>query len=102
MRGMTTSANEFAGPTASHVSVTDATIDVELTDGRSLSVPVSWYSRLEHATKVERDNWVLTGSGLGIHWPDLDEDISVEALISGTPSKESQTSLARWIESRQA
>jgi hypothetical protein len=58
-------ANEFAGPTASHVSVTDATIDVELTDGRSLSVPVSWYPRLEHTTKVERDNWMLIGSGFG-------------------------------------
>ena len=100
MRGMTTSANEFAGPAASHVSVTDATIDVELTDGRSLSVPVSWYPRLEHATQGERDNWTLTGSGLGIHWLDIDEDISVAALVAGTPSKENQASLAKWLESR--
>ena len=97
---MTTSANEFAGPTASQVSVTDTTIDVELTDGRSLSVPIAWYPRLEHATQVERNNWALTGSGLGIHWPDIDEDISVEALVAGMPSKESQASLAKWLASR--
>lgn len=100
MRGMTTSANEFAGPAASRVAVTNATIDVELTDGRSLSVPISWYPRLEHATKGERDNWTLTGSGLGIHWPDIDEDISVEALVAGTTSNESQASLAKWLASR--
>ncbi|MFQ5635842.1 MAG: DUF2442 domain-containing protein [Gammaproteobacteria bacterium] len=98
---MTISANEFAGPAASHVSVTDATIDVELADGCSLSVPISWYPRLEHATQGERDRWTLTGSGLGMHWPDIDEDISVEALVAGTPSKESQASPARWLESRQ-
>jgi len=99
---MTTSANEFAGPAATSVAVTDSTIDVELTDGRSLSVPIAWYPRLEHATQAERDNWALTGSGLGIHWPDIDEDISIEALVAGTPSKESQGSLARWLESRSA
>lgn len=100
MHGMNTSANEFLGPEAITVSVTDSTINIELKDGRSLSVPISWYPRLEHATKAERDNWALTGSGIGIHWPDIDEDISVEALVAGTPSKESQASLAQWLKSR--
>ena len=102
MHGMTTSANEFVGPEATSVAVTDSTLDVELKDGRSLSVPISWYPRLEHATKAERDNWTLTGSGIGIHWPDIDEDISVEALVSGNPSKESQASLAKWLDTRRS
>ena len=82
--------------------MTDSTIDVELKDGRNLSVPIAWYPRLEHATATERDNWTLTGSGLGIHWPDVDEDISVDALVSGKPSNESQASLSRWLEARKA
>jgi len=99
---MTTSTREFDGPAATRVTVTDATIDVELKDGRSLSVPLAWYPRLEHATQAERDNRALTGFGLGIHWPDVDEDISVEALVNGTPSNESQAALAKWLKSRQA
>jgi hypothetical protein len=82
---MSISANELGQPAATHVSVTETTIDIKLSDGRSLSVPISWYPRLEHGTEAERDNWTLIGSGLGIHWPDLDEDISVEALIAGNP-----------------
>jgi hypothetical protein len=97
---MSISANELGQPAATHVSVSETTIDIKLSDGRSLSVPISWYPRLEHATQAERDNWTLIGSGLGIHWPDLDEDISVEALIAGNPSNESQASLAKWLESR--
>jgi len=99
---MTTSASEFVGPAATKVTVSDSTLDVELQDGRSLSVPISWYPRLEHATKSERDNWALIGSGIGIHWPDIDEDISVEALVAGTPSNESQASLAKWLDSRRS
>jgi hypothetical protein len=97
---MNISANELDQPAATHVSVTETTIDIKLSDGRSLSVPVSWYPRLEHGTEAERDNWTLIGSGFGIHWPDLDEDISVEALVAGNPSNESQASLTKWLESR--
>lgn len=97
---MSISANELAGPAATRVSVSKLTIEVELSDGRSLSVPISWYPRLEHGTDTERNNWKLTGSGLGIHWPDLDEDISVDALIAGRPSNESQASLSKWLKSR--
>ncbi len=97
---MSISANDLVGPVATRVSVSASVIETELSDGRSLSVPISWYPRLEHGTQAERDNWTLIGAGLGIHWPDLDEDISVEALVTGNPSKESQASLAKWLESR--
>ena len=97
---MSISANELVRPAATRVSVSESAIDIELSDGRSLSVPISWYPRLQHGTKAERNNWTLVGSGLGIHWPDLDEDISVEAVVAGNPSNESQASLVKWLESR--
>ena len=86
-------------PSATYVTVSDITIDVEIADGRILSVPISWYPHLEHANQAERANWTLIGTGSGIHWPDLGEDISVEALIAGNPSNESQASLAKWLKS---
>lgn len=73
---------------------------VELADGRTISVPLAWFPRLFHATTTERDNWRWIGSGVGIHWSDLDEDIAVEDLLLGRPSGESQESLARWLEQR--
>ena len=99
---MSTSATNLVQPAAIRVAVTDLTIEVELNDGRSLSVPISWYPRLEHATEAERANWTLMGSGVGIHWPDIDEDISVEALVAGKASNETGASLAEWIKSRHA
>ena len=78
----------------------DDTLTVELADGRSLSVPIAWYPRLFHGSQQERENWKLIGDGEGIHWPDLDEDISVEGLILGRPSGESQRSLQRWLDGR--
>ena len=97
---MSTSADELIRPCATNVDVTENTINVELNDGRSISVPLSWYPRLEHATPEERKNWELIGSGTGIHWPEIDEDISVEALIDGKASNESQASLGKWLKSR--
>lgn len=82
------------------VSLTDDSLTVELTDGRSLSVPLAWYPRLMHGTPAERKNWRLVGRGEGVHWPDLDEDISIAGLIAGRPSSESSESLARWLKSR--
>jgi hypothetical protein len=84
--------------TRAHVSAD--TLTVELSDGRAISVPVAWYPRLSHATFEERNHWRLIGGGRGIHWPDLDEDISVKNLFAGKPSGESQTSLKRWLEQR--
>jgi hypothetical protein len=80
--------------------VTDDTLTVDLSDGRSISVPLAWFPRLAHGTLEERANWELIGRGEGIHWPELDEDISVEGLIAGRPSGESQQSLAKWLQRR--
>jgi hypothetical protein len=56
-------------------------------DGRTISVPLAWYARLLHATKKQRANWRIIGGGFGIHWPDVDEDISVEGLLRGAPAR---------------
>ena len=85
---------------AQRVSVTEDTLTVDLIDGRSASVPLGWFPRLVHGTPEERKNWRLIGRGEGIHWPDLDEDISVADLLAGIPSGESQSSLKRWLEGR--
>ena len=82
------------------VTVTDDALAVDLVDGRTLVVPLGWYPRLLHGTRQERNHWRLIGRGVGIHWPDLDEDISVEGLLAGKPSGESQRSFKRWLENR--
>ena len=87
-------------PEAEVVAVTEDTLQVELSDGRTISVPLAWYPRLVHAVKEERERWELIGKGQGIHWPDLDEDINVEGLIAGRPSAESQRSFKWWLEAR--
>jgi hypothetical protein len=97
---MTTSTIELTVPDATQVSVTDELLTVELSDGRTISVPLVWYPRLAHGRPEERANWRLIGTGEGIHWPDLDEDISVANLLAGKPSGESQRSLKRWLELR--
>ena len=99
---MSTSIVELEIPAATRITSTDDTLTVELADGRTISVPLSWHPRLTYATPEERDNWELFASGEHIHWPDLDEDISVEALLAGKPSGESQTSFQRWLEAKQA
>ena len=85
---------------AQDVSVTADTLAVDLSDGRSISVPLAWFPRLLHGTPEERNNWRFIGGGGGVHWPDLDEDISVENLLAGKPSGESQSSFKRWLEKR--
>jgi hypothetical protein len=85
---------------AQSVSLTDDFLIVELTDGRSLSVPLAWYPRLQHGTPEERNRWRLIGCGDGIHWPELDEDISISGLVAGRPSGESSVSLERWLKAR--
>ena len=85
---------------AVHIDVTDTTLSVELSDGRTIAVPLAWYPRLAHATTKERASWRLIANGRGIHWPRLDEDISVENLLLGQPSCESQTSLKKWLAGR--
>jgi Protein of unknown function (DUF2442) len=85
---------------ATCVAVTDDTVTVDLSDGRTNSAPLAWYPRLLDGTVAERAHWRLIGHGHGIHWTDLDEDISVENLLAGKPSGESQRSLAEWRKRR--
>jgi hypothetical protein len=99
---MTISAPDIKAPSATAVSVSDDSLIIELSDGRSVTAPLAWYPRLLHATRAERDNLRLIGEGSGIHWFDVDEDISIESVLSGRPSMESATSLKRWLEARQA
>ena len=97
---MSTLVNELQAVKAIEVNVTEDNLVVELDDGRILSIPLTWYPRLWHGTMAERQNWRMIGDGMGIHWPDLDEDISIEGLILGRRSGESQRSLNRWLEQR--
>jgi hypothetical protein len=98
--GMRTSTIELEVPAAATVRVTEDTLSVDLSDGRTISVPLAWYPRLARGTVKERNNWRLIGPGYGIHWEDLDEDISVENLLLGQASGESQSSFERWLSSR--
>jgi hypothetical protein len=97
---MNTLAVEIRIPEALNVLLTDDTLSVDLSDGRSISVPLAWFPRLLHSTKQERNNWRLIGRGQGIHWEDVDEDISVEGLLAGRPSGESQESFKKWLAKR--
>ena len=97
---MNSSTVETHVPTATRVQVSDDTLSVDLSDGRTISAPIAWYPRLSHATSEERDHWRFVGNGRGINWPDLDEDISVENLLAGQSSAESQTSFKRWLDDR--
>ena len=97
---MPTSAVVTDSGLARNVRVTGEHLVVDLRDGRLVSVPLSWYPRLAAGTPKEHERWELIGAGVGIHWPDLDEDIEVEALLLGLASTESPTSLRRWRASR--
>jgi hypothetical protein len=97
---MNSSTVETREALATAVEVNDDTLSVELADGRSIAAPLAWYPRLAHATNAERTNWRLIGGGRGIHWPEIDEDISVTNLLAGQPSGESQISFKKWLASR--
>lgn len=87
-------------PIIQNVEVSDTTLSVDLSDGRSIAVPLAWYPRLLHGSIAERNSWRLIGGGEGIHWDELDEDVSIKNLILGQPSGESQKSLQRWLSNR--
>ena len=80
------SAVEIEVPYAEGITVTEDTLSIDLSDGRTISVPLTWFPRLLYARPEERNNWRLIGKGQGIHWEDIDEDISVEGLLAGKPS----------------
>jgi hypothetical protein len=85
---------------ATEIRVTDDALVMELADGRSVSAPLVWFPRLAHGSLAERNHYRLIGGGEGVHWPDLDEDISVEGILAGRPSGESPRSFQKWLESR--
>ena len=88
-------------PIAVSVEITDELLTVHLTDGRQIAVPLEWYPRLVHATAAERNNYELLGQGSAIGWPDLDEHLSVESVLAGRSSGESQRSFQRWLSTRE-
>jgi len=97
---MSTLKVELTDARAQQVKVTSDTLRVDLTDGRTISVPLAWFPRLLHASAAERNHWRLIANGEGIHWIDLDEDISVEGLLHGQQSRESHASLEKWLRGR--
>lgn len=97
---MSSSIVETPAAVAIRVAVNDDAVEVELSDGRTISAPLAWYPRLLHGRAAERNSWRFIAGGRGIHWPALDEDISVENLLAGKPSGESQASFKKWLESR--
>jgi hypothetical protein len=99
---MTISAVEIDVPNALDVTVTEDTLSVDLSDGRTISVPLAWFPRRVYATPEVRKNWRLIGKGEGIHWEDIEEDNSVEGLLSGKPSGESQASFKKWLSEPQS
>ena len=68
------------------VRMSEDTLSVDLMDGRTITVPLAWYPRLLNASPKERSNWKISGAGYGIHWPDIDEDLSTEGLLRGAPA----------------
>ncbi|MDY6955012.1 MAG: DUF2442 domain-containing protein [Thermodesulfobacteriota bacterium] len=80
------------GERVKDVRITEDTLSVDLMDGRTIMVPVAWYPRLLHATPEQRDNWQICGGGYGIHWSDIDEDVSTEGLLRGAPAPRKKVS----------
>lgn len=99
---MSSSVIEIEEARAQQVSVSEDSLTVDLVDGRTIIVPLVWYPRLWHGTPEERSRFEILGDGTLIHWPDLDEDLSVSGLLAGRRSGESHQSLARWLEERRA
>ena len=97
---MTTSVPELDVPAVQSVSVGRQRLIFRLADGRAVIAPLEWFPRLVSATVRERRNWELIGAGFGVHWPDLDEDISVENMIRGRRSQERARSFQKWLDQR--
>lgn len=98
---MNTLVTDLQRARAHTVQVTDDTLVVELSDGRTISVPLAWYPHLWYGNPDERMNFEIIGDGEYIHWPDLDEDLSVSGILSGRKPKESPESLKKWLAARE-
>jgi hypothetical protein len=94
---MSSLAVDVQEPRAQSVSLSDEALNVDLVDGRTVIVPLVWFPRLWHGSKGERNNFEIFGDGAYIHWPDLDEDLTVVGLLEGKRSGESPTSLKKWL-----
>ena len=98
--GMNSSGVEIQGARAQAVTLSDDALTVDLVDGRTIIVPLLWYPRLWHGSPQERSHFEIFGDGAYIHWPDLDEDLTVAGLLAGRPSGESPESLKKWLDAR--
>lgn len=85
---------------AQSVLVSEDSLTIDLVDGRTVIVPLTWYPRLWYGTQEERLNFEIIGGGTILHWPDLDEDLSVSGILAGRQSGESHRSLKKWLEER--
>jgi len=99
---MSSSVAEIQEARAQSARVSDEALTVDLVDGRTIIVPLAWFPRLWHGAPQERHHFELFGDGAYIHWPDLDEDLTVAGLLAGQQSGESPQSLKKWLASRQA
>jgi hypothetical protein len=99
---MNSLAIEMQEARAQSVTVSEDALTVDLVDGRTIIVPLAWYPRLWHGTPEERNYFEIFGDGAYIHWPDLDEDLTVAGLLAGRRSGESPPSLKTWVEARKA
>jgi hypothetical protein len=97
---MSTSATETQEARAQNVEVCEDSLVVDLVDGRTISVPLAWYPRLWHGTDAERRRFEIIGDGAYVHWPDLDEDLSVSGILAGRRCGESLESLKQWLATR--
>jgi len=97
---MSSLAVEVQEPRGKSVKVSDEELTVDLVDGRTIMVPLGWFPRLWHGTPQERNHFEIFGDGAYIHWPDLDEDLTVAGLVAGQRSGESSQSLKKWLDSR--
>ncbi len=95
-------AIEIQEARAQNIAVSEESLSVDLVDGRTIIVPLLWYPRLWHGTPEERSNFEIIGDGTIIHWPDLDEDLSVSGILAGRRSGENQKSLKKWLATRKA
>ncbi len=97
---MSSSTHKVHEPRARSVKVTGQTLTVALSDGRTIMVPLDWFPRLAHGTARERARVEIFGDGAHLHWPDLDEDLTVEGLLAGRRSGEGAGSLRKWLDAR--
>ena len=97
---MSSLAADIQEARARHLSITEEALTVDLVDGRTIIVPLAWSPRLWHGTIEERSHFEIVGDGAYIHWPDLDEDLTVAGLLAGRHSGESPESFKKWLDAR--